>query len=148
MNVPTFLENLKTRFYSLSFVMQILLVEIFIIALTFLSNLILPQITAVWGYLLGALLTKILAKKGTLRPFLSAFALSLVALLLGNVVSFFYLFLSQTELYTIYEYLDGATTPYIILFALGLGIALSLIAIYANTPSVKKNNAPQYTDFS
>ncbi len=140
--------KIKNNFYSSHFILQIIRFEIIFTALIFFSNCYFPQISAVWSYLAGILFTKLFIYKGILKPFLKVFILCLVSLLLGSISSFFYLFLSQTELYTIFEYLDGASTPYVIIFSFVLGCVLSFIAIYATVPAKKKKTSTQYTDFS
>ena len=140
--------KIKNNFYSSHFVLQIIRFEIFFTALIFFSNCIFPQISAVWGYLAGILFAKFFIHKGVLKPFLKAFIFCLISHLFGSVSSFFYLFLSQTELYTIFEYLDGASTPYVIVFSFVLGCVLSFIAIYATVPAKKKKSNTEYTDFS
>lgn len=148
MNFSELFQKYKNNFYATNFTLQIVRVCFTLAVITFFSNCFIPQISAVWAYLASVLFAKLLLFKGDLKPFLKAFILSLVGLLVGSVSSFFYLFLSQTELYTIYEYLDGDSTPYFILFSLVLGSVLSLIALYATIPSKKKKPKEEYTDFA
>ena len=148
MNFSDLSVKIKNNFYATNFILQIIRLELIFTSLIFFSNCIFPQISSVWGYLAGILFAKLCLNKGVFKPFLKAFYFCLVCLLLGNVSSFFYLFLSQTDLYTIYEYFDGASTPYIIIFSLILGGALSFIAIYSTIPSKKKKTDTVYTDFS
>lgn len=148
MNFLELPEKYKNNFYKTNFTLQSIRVGFTLAAVTFFSNCFIPQISAVWAYFASVLFAKLLLNKGDLKPFLKAFIFTLVSLLLGNVSSFFYLFLSQTELYTIYEYFDGDSTPYFILFSIGLGIALSIISLYATIPPKKKKPKTEYSDFA
>lgn len=148
MNFSELFQKYKNNFYATNYILQIIRISLTLAAVTFFSNCYLPQLSAVWAYLASVLFAKLLLFKGDLKPFLKAFVFTLIGLLFGNVSSFFYLFLSQTELYTIYEYLDGDSTPYVILFSIALGVALSLIALYATIPSKKKKPNSEYTDFA
>lgn len=115
--------------------LQIALLPVAFLIFSVLSNLFLPQACAFWGYIFAILFTPLFAKKhlGFLFPLLSLIFLSI----LSGTCSFFIKFFSQTELYTIYEFLDGSLFAYLFGFNTILTAILGGIGIYASIPSKK-----------
>lgn len=110
----------------------------------------LPQAAAAAGYLLGSggAYLYIRTAKNSDGLFLKASLLSLALLVFFGAAAFFYLFLSQTELYTIFEYLDQTLTLQHCIFNLILGYILAIFGIYAAMPAKKKNKPLPETEGS
>lgn len=110
----------------------------------------LPQVAAAAGYLLGSggtyLYIKAAGNKDKL--FLKASLLSLALLIFFGAAAFFYLFLSQTELYTIFEYTDQTLTLQYCIFNVVLGYILAVFGIYSSIPAKakKKDSIQEVSD--
>lgn len=112
-------------------------------ALFVLLMLILPESAAAVGYLLGWSVTALYLYQGRQRSFSRPLIACLITLVISALVSFVWLFLSQTELYTIYDYLAHTHTWATCLFQCALGAMLACFGIYLTLPSKKKKQEPQ-----
>lgn len=103
----------------------------------------LPQTAAAAGYLLGSggtyLYIKAAGNKDKL--FLKASLISLALLIFFGAAAFLYLFLSQTELYTIFEYTDQTLTLQYCIFNVVLGYILAVFGIYSSIPAKAKKKS-------
>ena len=103
----------------------------------------LPQAAAAAGYLIGSSGTYLYIKTNGNRDklFLKASLISLALLIFFGTAAFLYLFLSQTELYTIFEYTDQTLTLQYCIFNVVLGYILAIFGIYSSIPAKAKQKS-------
>ncbi len=114
------------------------IIYIFFAIVFFVLSVFCPQVAAVSGYLLGWASAAVYVWFEDAFAMLRSIIYSFVTLLVSSVAFFLYSFLSQTELYTLYEFLNQSLTLHYTLFNLVLGIILAFFAIYSTVPSKKK----------
>ncbi len=103
----------------------------------------LPQVAAAAGYLIGSIGTYLYLKATQSRDklFLKASLISLALLIFFGSAAFLYLFLSQLEFYTIFEYVEKTLTLQYCIFNIVLGYLLALFGIYSTLPAKAKKKA-------
>ncbi len=121
---------------------QILIIAIYFLCsvVFFLLSLISINFAAATGYFMGWLPTAVLAKRGHSHKkiFISVTLASLIALLISGSYSFLFLFLTQQDIYTAYEFFFQSLSPSHCIFNIALGVLLSLFGTYSALPAKKK----------
>lgn len=139
------------KFFSFFIKSQILVILIYLLcacAFIWLSNIQI-SIAAVSGYFMGWLPAEILLKRGNKNSsvFLIVSFFSLITLVLSASTFILHQFLSQTEVYTISEYVRKSLIPAHCAFNAGLAFLLSMFSTYSTLPSRKKKKKETDVDF-
>ncbi len=139
------------KFFSFFIKSQILVILIYLLCaglFIWLSNIQI-SIAAVSGYFMGWLPAEILLKRGNKNSsvFLIVSFFSLITLVLSASTFVLHQFLSQTEVYTISEYVRKSLIPAHCAFNAGLAFLLSMFSTYSTLPSRKKKKKETDVDF-
>jgi len=110
--------------------------------LFFALSMIYIKSAAVVGYVIGVGVTYLFIIRKEKHIFLKASCYSLLTLCIAGVAVFLYSFLSQRELYSIYEYCSQSLTLVQCVFNVIFGLILAMFGIYSSLPSKK-----QHSDF-
>ncbi len=97
------------------------------------------KIAAAVGYVAGWLVCYLLTERKKKHLFLLSVAYSSIMLIVSGIAAFLVMFLSQTEIYSIFDFFTRSLAFYHCLFSTGLGIVLALFGIYSTIPP--KNSA-------
>lgn len=107
-----------------------------------LINIFCIQLSPAIGYIIGVYVAGFFLRSGREKVFLMSLTISAAAILLFDIISFFIMFLSQTELYTIFEFVGQSLTLENCIFTFVLGTLLAAFGIYSLIPSKKKKEIP------
>lgn len=92
------------------------------------------KIAAAVGYVAGWLVCYLLTEQKKKHLFLLSVAYSSIMLIVSGIAAFLVMFLSQTEIYSIFDFFTRSLAFYHCLFSTGLGIVLALFGIYSTIP--------------
>ncbi len=104
----------------------------------FVLSVLCPKIAAATGYLLGWAAASVYVWFEDNFAMLRAIIYSFLTILVATFAFFLFSFLSQTELYTLYDFVHQSLTLQYSLFNLVLGTLLAFFGIYSTVPSKKK----------
>lgn len=129
---------------------QILLIAIYALCslVFFLLSMISISLAAVTGYFMGWLATAVLVKRGHSHKkiFISVTLATLIAMMISGFYSFLFLFLTQQEIYTAFEFFFQSLSPLYCIFNITLGVLLSLFGMYSSLPAKEKKKKTDYEE--
>ena len=105
------------------------------------------KIAAAMGYVSGWLVCYLLTEQRKKHLFLLSAAYSSAMLVVSAVVAFTVLFLSQTEIYSIFDFFTRSLAFYHCAFSTALGIVLALFGIYSTIPPKSSGKKAVPEDF-
>lgn len=99
------------------------------------------------GYVTGWLVCFLLSEQKKNRLFLRSMALSAVMLVAVGFAAFMFLFLSQSEFYSIFDFSVRSLDLYHCMFSTALGLVLAAFGIYSTVPPKNTEKKTVHDDF-